>query len=377
VLDTEGRFVYINQACYKIWGYQPEELIGISCFDLMVEEDREVSFQATREALQGAFIPTYENRYYRKDGSIVTMFWEGGWDLGDQLSYSTGRDITEQRQLEVLAQQNQAALATTKKQLESLIERITDGFLGLDENARVIYWNKAAETISRLPQQQMVGYSLWDVLPEPTRSLAWQQLEVIKTHQRPLHVEYFSERVQLWIELNAYISETGVSVFFRDVTERKKLQEQLLQEKEERLREQQQQQKKITTAVIKATEEERALVGRELHDNVNQVLTTVKLYNELCRDGVGNVREMMDKSIALLQASINEIRHLSKRLSAPTLGHIKLKDSVKELLDTVSATNRICITIDTTGIDDLELDQETHISLYRIFQGVNRQGKVD
>jgi signal transduction histidine kinase len=146
-----------------------------------------------------------------------------------------------------------------------------------------------------------------------------------------------------------------------DTTERKRLQQILDEEKDKR-------QQMITAATIAAQEMERAQVGQELHDNVNQVLTTVKLYTELCRDGIGNATEIMDKSITLLQNSIDEIRSLSKRLSAPSLGKIKLKDSIKDLVETITATNKITIGVRASDIDNLEVSHEVHLALYRILQ---------
>ncbi|RYG35348.1 MAG: PAS domain S-box protein, partial [Chitinophagaceae bacterium] len=249
-VDKEGRFVYINEASFSLLGYRPDELIGRSCYELMVEDEREATYEATDAAFHGAPITSYENHYYHKDGRVITMLWEGKWDLGDELVYTTGRDVTEQRRLERLEQDYQATLQRTTRQMEDLVDRITDGFLGLDENARVIYWNKAAEVISGLPQKGMIGNILWDVLPEPTCTLARQKLAEIKATQRPLHVEYFSERIERWMEVHAYISESGVSVFFRDVSERKELQEALIREKEERLHEKEEEQKKEVVQMI-------------------------------------------------------------------------------------------------------------------------------
>lgn len=70
---------------------------------------------------------TYENRYYRKDGSIAIMLWEGGWNMSDQLMYCTGRDITVQRRLEQVEQAYKVELKRTSEHLE----RITDGFFEL------------------------------------------------------------------------------------------------------------------------------------------------------------------------------------------------------------------------------------------------------
>jgi signal transduction histidine kinase len=177
---------------------------------------------------------------------------------------------------------------------------------------------------------------------------------------------YTKSKETFWSELyfQPVVDDLGkVQQYFtiqKDITEYKKLQEQLMKEQKNR-------QQMITAATIKAQEHERANVGLELHDNVNQVLTTVKLYLELCRDGLAN-RDLMNKSINLVHESINEIRSLSKRLSAPSLGDIKLKESVKELVDTVAASNKIEITLDATFIEELEADQELHLAIYRILQ---------
>jgi signal transduction histidine kinase len=72
--------------------------------------------------------------------------------------------------------------------------------------------------------------------------------------------------------------------------------------------------------------------------------------------------------VQLLQASINEIRSLSRRLSAPSLGKIKLYESVKELTQSVADTGRLVIRLDLDAIEELEVDQELHITVYRIIQ---------
>jgi signal transduction histidine kinase len=74
-------------------------------------------------------------------------------------------------------------------------------------------------------------------------------------------------------------------VYFRDITSKKKFEERLQRERDL-------QQKRIIAAVIKATEE-RALMGKELHDNVNQVFTTIKLYNELYITMQGSTMELL------------------------------------------------------------------------------------
>lgn len=153
----------------------------------------------------------------------------------------------------------------------------------------------------------------------------------------------------------------GLVVNSRDITEWVELQERYKKETAKK-------QKEITAAVIKAQETERAQVGQELHDNVNQVLTTVKLYNEMIAKGLGNKEEIIAKSEHYLQQCIDEIRSISKRLSAPTLGDIKLEDSIKELVESINFTNTIKLDCAIEGLATVQLSQEAHLAVYRIIQ---------
>ena len=97
-----------------------------------------------------------------------------------------------------------------------------------------------------------------------------------------------------------------------DITERKRLESQLSQEIEQR-------QKKITAAMVQAQEKERNEIGKELHDNVNQILTTVKLYLGILNEPDVDKENLVNKSITYLQDCIDELRQISKRLSSPAV----------------------------------------------------------
>jgi PAS domain S-box-containing protein len=180
-------------------------------------------------------------------------------------------------------------------------------------------------------------------------------------------LQYSKEGKKLWVDMQGQPikNDSGkVLQFFSigtDITQRKQFEEQLIKEQKQR-------QQNITRATIEAQERERSMVSQELHDNVNQVLTTVKLYTELCLSGIEQRDELLRKSVQLLQQSINEIRSLSKRLSSPTLGKFRLRDSVKELTESIVATNKLEIETNISLLEDLEVTQEQHIGIFRILQ---------
>lgn len=146
------------------------------------------------------------------------------------------------------------------------------------------------------------------------------------------------------------------------------LYEEIDRQKAAREAEAAQRHKEITEAVIHAQEKERSLIGLELHDNINQVLTTVKLHNEMVLEGLGEAKALLPRANNYLQQCINEIRSISKRLSAPTLGKISLEESVKDLLDSVDVTNKVKITRNISGLGSQVLKQEVHLGVYRILQ---------
>jgi signal transduction histidine kinase len=141
---------------------------------------------------------------------------------------------------------------------------------------------------------------------------------------------------------------------------RKKMAERLLQE-EKRY------QRLLTQQVIAAQEKERAYIGRELHDNVNQVLTTVKLYLETALHKEEERDHILSKSMKLINGSINEIRNLSHQLSAPTLGTGSLVDSINALIEMVVSSGNLVIEFEHSRFyRPISMSQK--LALYRIVQ---------
>lgn len=147
---------------------------------------------------------------------------------------------------------------------------------------------------------------------------------------------------------------------YRDITARVKLEEALKREQEEKER-------RVTEQVILAQERERTLISRELHDNVNQVLTAVKLQLETASVNSMPPQETLERCIVFLNNSISEIRKLSKMLSAPTLGSATLADCIQDLCSELNKQHDLEIVVEAKEyVKRLPADKE--LALYRIFQ---------
>jgi signal transduction histidine kinase len=133
----------------------------------------------------------------------------------------------------------------------------------------------------------------------------------------------------------------------------------LLQEEKERY------ERLLVEQMITVQERERESIGRELHDNVSQVLTTAKLYLDIASKQHDD--PLIPKSMQLINNSIVEIRNLSHQLSAPTLGTGSLVDAILALIEMVNGATPIIFEFDHTRYPG-QLLMGHKIALYRILQ---------
>jgi len=134
------------------------------------------------------------------------------------------------------------------------------------------------------------------------------------------------------------------------------------------VRERQTSQREITAAVLTAQENERATIGRELHDNLGQILAVAKLYLQMAKR-IENKRETyLDKSGGLIVNVMEEIRRISKALVIPDINIIGLFDNIKNLIQDLSIAHPIKIEFQNDGINEKDLDEKLQVAIFRIIQ---------
>jgi PAS domain S-box-containing protein len=490
ICGTDFHIRWVNNAFTRMTGYGWEEATGQHACTLLGHPDTDPAMTEHIYSTLGKGEPLrLEKPHKTKAGQLV--WWDVYYKPVHNKEgivthfFAVASDITARRKAAEKQKRYEEKIREQSEIMVEVLEQMKDGFLTINNDGRILYWNQQAEQLTGVPRHKAVGNSIFDVFPYVRDTPFFAAYEQLLKDPAPIHREVKSPTNDRWVELHAYTASKGLSVFFRDITARKEnelalerlslvaeqtsnivaitnsqqrilwvneaftritgysseeaigrfngdifdgpdtdpaliafVQERFAKRQpfqievlnykkdgstywadvtcqpvfneqgellhffsiasditeQKRLQqhleaERRRRQQLLTNAVIKAQESERALVSQELHDNVNQVLTTVKLYTELCRDGIGDPKELMDKSLNLLQHSINEIRSLSKRLSAPSLGSIRLKDSVRELIEAVGATNKLEVNLDLRSIEDLEdVDQDVHLAIYRILQ---------
>jgi signal transduction histidine kinase len=105
-----------------------------------------------------------------------------------------------------------------------------------------------------------------------------------------------------------------------------------------------------------------------LHDNVNQILSTAKLYLELARTEEEERLDLINRSTDNISSAINEIRSISRSLVPPSVGDLGLIDSIEDLVENTRATKKLQVSFDYAGEIDDVLDEKRKLMLFRIVQ---------
>ncbi len=127
-------------------------------------------------------------------------------------------------------------------------------------------------------------------------------------------------------------------------------------------------QKMLVAAVIEGQEKERRNIGLELHDNINPMLATSKLYLGAARDNESERMQMIKTSSEIIDASIHEIRKLSHSLVGPPSNDFLLQESLKELITIVEVGASFKIIFMSNEFDESLLSENKKLILYRIVQ---------
>ena len=111
----------------------------------------------------------------------------------------------------------------------SLLDRITDGFVALDQDWRFVFVNSQAADILGRDRHELLGQNIWAEFPEEDGSVFHQACHQAMVQQTPTQIDRYSPNRDRWIENRIYPAPDGLTIFFTDITERKRTEESLRQ----------------------------------------------------------------------------------------------------------------------------------------------------
>ena len=215
VFDEAGVIRYESPAIRRVLGYDPDELIGENVFEYIHPDDQEPALDTFQRVLEGETDSgAVELRFKHADGSWCWMESRGidatGTDIDGFVVVS--RDISDRKAAE--------------RARSDILDRMTDGFFALDTDWHVTYANDAGQELLG----QVMGYDpattrfegrhLWEEAPEAVGTTFYDKYHEALETQEPVTFDEHYEPLDTWFSVRAFPSEQGLSVYFRDVTER-------------------------------------------------------------------------------------------------------------------------------------------------------------
>jgi signal transduction histidine kinase len=158
-----------------------------------------------------------------------------------------------------------------------------------------------------------------------------------------------------------YNGKKAVLTLGNNVTEKVLLENSLMEERKIR-------QQQITDAVITGQEKERVEIGQELHDNINQILATTKLYLEYALVQKKFRHKLINESKILTEKAMMEIRKLSNSLLPPSLEEVGLLEALNDLVENIKTVNSIKIITNWEEFTEYALDKKLKLTIFRIVQ---------
>lgn len=227
--------------------------------------------------------------------------------------------------------------------------------------------NEAAVQLYGYTRKEFMKMAAFDIMSQEEKYELQQSLPRAHHINRPpilrKHIKKNNEAifVEVWAHAINYKGSNAWLVLANDITEKIQLQNQLVEEKIRR-------QQDIAKAVIDAQESERETLGRELHDNISQVLTTARLYLNCAKDMPAMQESMIKRSVDTISSAIEEIRRLSKSMIETFHKEVGLELSLNDLLENVRVAQQFSIDLEFKVQDEKQLDDKLKMTIFRIVQ---------
>jgi len=215
--------LFANQPYMEWFDKQPHEMLGINKRDLLYRKEFERHEMHLRDVLQG--IPqSFERAFYKGDGVKIYTHTQYLPDVQDNVVkgfYSLIYDVTEIKQAEVNRENAEKLGIRAHEERNTILESIDDAFFAVDKNWIVTYWNNTAEKVLQTPKSKILNRNLWEVFADSVDSESYLKYhQAVETNQA-VHFEDYYQPIDKWYEISAYPADAGLSVYFKDVTDRK------------------------------------------------------------------------------------------------------------------------------------------------------------
>lgn len=365
VVDEDAALVYANQVFFEYFRLT-EDALNRKISEIMPLEVADALYEKHQKVLQTGKPCKTNEKGKMADGSPA-MF---------HITIFPVENIKGRKMLGGIAI-NYANEYNAEKKLARVTERLTnitritsDAIWEWDMLSGDIFRNeKLVEMTGYLPKEH-AGLAWWltRVHPEDRNQLTDTLKDVTDNGLQSWESEYrflcADGEYKNMLDRGFVIYEKGMPVkmigSLTDITDAKMMENLLIEEKLRQF-------KNISETALRVQEQERSRLGREMHDNVNQILSTIKMFIGLLTPANAEEKEVKQKAIEYSILAIEEIRKLSREMVAPQLDGGSLTDNIQKLVADIKLSAAIKIKFTHDSENEL-LSPGKKLTLFRIAQ---------
>ena len=257
-------------------------------------------------------------------------------------------------------------------ELQRIFNTVEDVLFSQDTvQHRTIQVSVACERVyGYAPADFMSDPDLWLKVIHPDDSSITEKIKVELRKGNPIRrrfrIIHKDQRIR-WIEAKLFPTLNKNGEWIRtdglctDITQLIELENKIALERKEK-------QYQITAAVISAQEKERTYIGQELHDNINPLLATVRLYMDCALINPDQRITLLKESKTLILTAVEEIRNISNSLIPKPFHQISMKEAIDDFCKNINKASNLQFIADWDEVDEDLLTDEMKLTIFRIVQ---------
>ena len=375
-IARDGRVVDANQALVEMLGYPDREsLAAVKGLNLFADSKQRHTL--LNELKRVGIVRLFEAQFFRRDGRIIWAETNARVIRSDrdQTTYYEGslEDITSRKEAERSLQESEARKG-------AILNSALDAIITIDGQGRIVEFNPAAEKIFTRTRSAVLGQELAEVIiPPALREKHRRGLERFLTRGHgPMigrRVETTATRadgkefpVELTVSKVSLAGPPLFTGFVRDITDRRRAEKQLRDSRE--------QLRALAAYLQSVREEERTHIAREVHDELGQTLTGLKMdlawldkkMTEVSgNDDLRQFEERLKELPGRVDAIIGTVRKIATELRPPVLDDLGLEAAIEWQIQEFEKRTGIKCRF-TGSPKHIDLDPARSTAVFRIFQ---------
>jgi PAS domain S-box-containing protein len=374
-VDRDARYTYASPKVRDLLGYEPEDVIGKTPFDFMPADEAERVAELFGEILQFRRpFSSLENVNLHRDGSRVVLETSGVpvFDSrGDLVGYrGIDRDITGRKRAEETLRESESRFRELADSLPQIVAE-------MDQEGNFTFVNQNAFVVTGYTRQDMEeGLNVLQmVAPEDHARLLENMGKVMRGNTFSSNeytvVRKDGSRFPAAVYSNPIFSqknEVGCRAILMDITDLKR-QEQALRESETMLQNTMEQLRHLSHRLLEIQEKERRYLAVELHDEMGQILTALRISLKRAERSMGRESRMIDinESVQMVDGLIERVRNLSIELRPSILDDFGLTAALEWYVNWLSAKTGFKIAFHTE-VPEARFSAVLELTSFRITQ---------